>query len=180
MPPSLTHPRHRVGSWKGLGPARKASNCPFDGELSTDLVRAGPRGASAGQGGRVLEGLGDGAADETAVRRTVRGESVPASWRPVTRGVRCRATHGAAPFRLELLAWQGVLPPDARWTRLTAARLHGWWLPPVPRDLAVFASHSARHRVRRQGLMTIRRRSVGEFDVIDVAPGDHAAGTIIH
>src|SRR5699024_10481358 len=74
---------------------------------------------------------------------------------------------GGDPFRLELVAWQEVLPPDARWTHLTAARLHGWWLPPVPRDLPVFAAHSARHRVRRQGLMTIRRRSVGEFDVID-------------
>lgn len=35
--------------------------------------------------------------------------------------------------------WQAVLPPGAAFTHLTAAREHGWWLPPLPETLPVLA-----------------------------------------
>lgn len=33
------------------------------------------------------------------------------------------------------VALRGVLPPDSIFGELTAAALHGWWLPPLPTDL---------------------------------------------
>ena len=67
------------------------------------------------------------------------------------------------PFLLQLLAWQEMLPDDARWTHLTGARLLGWWLPPVPRDMPVFSAHSGSRRVRRRGLVSIRREDAGPW-----------------
>lgn len=47
-------------------------------------------------------------------------------------------------------AWRLVLPASGAFTRLTAAALYGWRLPPLPKDLPVFASVShAESRPRR-------------------------------
>lgn len=39
-----------------------------------------------------------------------------------------------------LLAWQFALPPESAFSHLTAALVRGWWVPPLPRDLPVFAA----------------------------------------
>lgn len=73
-------------------------------------------------------------------------------------------THGAHrsalvedPFLADLAAWSQVLPDSSRFTHLTAARLHGLWLPPLPRGLPVFvACDPAGTRPRRHGLHVVR------------------------
>ena len=49
--------------------------------------------------------------------------------------------------RADLLAWQQILPPSGCLTHLTAAVVHGLWLPPVPDHLPVFVS-MAKHETR--------------------------------
>lgn len=98
---------------------------------------------------------------------TRRGERVGAQWLPVTRGAR-RHVDAEDAFVAELLAWQEVLPAAARFTHLTAARLRGWWLPPLPAGLPVFVSTELGSRVRRAGLRAIRRR--------ELAPARKVAG----
>lgn len=57
----------------------------------------------------------------------------------------------------DLDAWRLLLPDDAGFSHLTAARVHGLWLPPLPDDLPVFVSQHERHpRRRRPGLHVIR------------------------
>lgn len=59
--------------------------------------------------------------------------------------------------RTDLEAWSLVLPPGGAFTHLTAAREFGWWLPPLPDDLPVFASVTdAGTRPRRSGLVVCR------------------------
>lgn len=59
--------------------------------------------------------------------------------------------------RLELLAWQLVLPTSSAITHLSAARLCGWWLPPLPEDLPVFVCMPrCDPRPRRRGLRVVR------------------------
>lgn len=103
---------------------------------------------------------------------THRGEYVGADWLPVTRGVRRRG--GAAdPWRADLAAWAEVLPEGARFTHLTAARLRGWWLPPLPDELPVFvALPPGSHRIRRPGLVAIRRSQETFVDVLSGLPVD--------
>lgn len=60
-------------------------------------------------------------------------------------------------FRRELEAWLLVLPPGARFTHLTAARIRGWHLPKLPEGVPVFAAVSGTHRrPRRPGLVCAR------------------------
>jgi very-short-patch-repair endonuclease len=57
----------------------------------------------------------------------------------------------------DLHAWQLVLPPTGRFTHLTAAAAHGWWLPPLPDALPVFAAVDRRStRPVRSGLHVVR------------------------
>lgn len=73
-----------------------------------------------------------------------------------------RLSHGLYVVDLDdlhasLAAWQRVLPPGAAFTHLTAARLHGWWLPPVPAGTPTFAAvPHAGSRPRRAGLRVTR------------------------
>lgn len=59
--------------------------------------------------------------------------------------------------RADLAAWRLALPPTGAFTHLTAAREYGWWLPPLPDDLPVFASQlTTDPRPRRDGLRVTR------------------------
>ena len=61
------------------------------------------------------------------------------------------------PLRAELLAWQSVLREDVVLTGLTAAQVRGWWLPPLPSTLPVFACAGLdRNAPRRPGLVVTR------------------------
>ncbi len=79
-------------------------------------------------------------------------------WLPVSRGVH-RAAAATDPVRAELLAWQAVLREDVVLTGLTAAQVRGWWLPPLPSALPVFACAGLdRNAPRRPGLVVTRHR----------------------
>lgn len=69
----------------------------------------------------------------------VAGRRRGAGWVRVTRGLHRRAD--AADVRgAELRAWQLLLPAEAAFSALTAAKLRGWDLPPLPDDLPVCAA----------------------------------------
>lgn len=60
-------------------------------------------------------------------------------------------------FLAELRAWQEVLPDAAVFDHLTAARVHGLWLPPVPAGLPLFvAVPVSTPRPRRPQLVVTR------------------------
>jgi very-short-patch-repair endonuclease len=57
----------------------------------------------------------------------------------------------------DLVAWAQLLPASGCLTHLTAAALHGLWLPPVPDDLPVFVSMSSGEtRPKRPELLVMR------------------------
>lgn len=60
-------------------------------------------------------------------------------------------------FLRDLEAWRLVLPKDAVFTHVTAARLYGWQLPKLPEQVPVFAAVSGDpNRPRRPGLICSR------------------------
>lgn len=62
----------------------------------------------------------------------------------------------ATEFFRDLEAWRLVLPDDAAFTSLTAARIRGWALPKLPEGVPVFASVVGKLRPRRPGLVCSR------------------------
>ncbi|MCC2315488.1 hypothetical protein [Cellulomonas xiejunii] len=57
----------------------------------------------------------------------------------------------------DVAAWQAVLPASAAFSHLTAAGLHGWWLPQLPADLPVLVDQPrAEPRSRREGIRVTR------------------------
>jgi hypothetical protein len=86
----------------------------------------------------------------------VRGRRRGPLWTPVSHGLHRPA--GDDRFGTTLRAWQLVLPPSSRFTHLTAAEQYGWWMPPVPAGLPVWAAiHEDESRPRREGLRAIRQ-----------------------
>lgn len=85
-----------------------------------------------------------------------RGPRPSAAWTPVGHGVhRPREVGSGLPE--DAAAWALVLPPGGCFTHLTAAALRGWWLPPLPSALPMFAAApTTSNRVRRSGLMVSR------------------------
>lgn len=77
-------------------------------------------------------------------------------WVPVSHGLYKPRRDIDGPLH-DLAAWRLVLPPGGAFTHLTAAAVFGWWLPPLPADLPVFAAvpHSG-SRPRRSGLQVVR------------------------
>lgn len=134
----------------------------------------GHRWSMQHQRGQGAEPDGDsGATAAAALLRPRRGQRRPAGWHPVTRGV-CRRVDAEDPWLSDLAAWGDVLPDDARWTHLTAARIRGWWLPPLPEATPVYTAHGPRHRVRRTGLRASRRQHLGPLDDVVGLPVDPA------
>ncbi len=91
--------------------------------------------------------------------------------RRVSHGVFLTDRPGLAPdveWRRDLRAWLLVLPEDAVFTGLTAARLRRWDLPKLPEQTPVFAATSGDRRPRRPGLLCARLRRTSR--------GDHADG----
>jgi very-short-patch-repair endonuclease len=63
------------------------------------------------------------------------------AWTTVGHGVRVPSGLSGRPAMLaELEAWQPLLPASAVWTGLTAAEVHGLWMPTVPSGTPLFAA----------------------------------------
>jgi hypothetical protein len=87
-------------------------------------------------------------------QRFLRGRTRSARWERVAHGLFVPVSDDRE-GRLHALASQ--LHPDGGFTHLTAARLLGWWLPPLPAGLPEFAAQSdSRNRPRRGELRIIR------------------------
>jgi hypothetical protein len=90
----------------------------------------------------------------------VRGEIRSADFRRVSHGLFLPIVPNTDRHRewfRELSAWQLVLPDDAVFTHVTAAALYGWWLPPLPEFVPVFAAVGLdSNRPRRAGLICSR------------------------
>jgi hypothetical protein len=85
-----------------------------------------------------------------------RGHLRRRAWTPVSHGL-YKPTRELDGLVQDLLAWVLVLPGSAAFTGLTAAAIYGWWLPPLPDDLPVFAVIDVRdNRPRRDGLRVTR------------------------
>ena len=94
-----------------------------------------------------------------------RGHLRTRAWTPVSHGLYKPTLEVDGP-RQDLAAWALVLPPSGAFGHLTAARDYGWWLPPLPDDLPVFATMlHAEPRPRRSGLRVIRQPQ--PFGVVD-------------
>lgn len=90
------------------------------------------------------------------------GPSPGRGWLVVTRGAH-RSAEAIDPWTAGLEAWQLSLPESAVFTHLTAARVRGWWLPPLPSDLPVFAAIPVdANRPRRRGLVVLRPKAAPE------------------
>jgi hypothetical protein len=77
-------------------------------------------------------------------------------WARVSHGL-YRTGGNAAGVHADLRAWQLVLPGSGAFTHLTAAAVYGWWLPPLPADVPVFAGIAeSDNRPRRDGLVVCR------------------------
>lgn len=108
-----------------------------------------------------------------------RGRYRGGRWTRVSHGL-YRPTQDLGGVRQELEAWQLVLPPFGAFTHLTAAREHGWWLPPLPPDLPVFATMSKREsRPRRDGLVISRHDPPVETVLVDGLPLTAPAETLL-
>ncbi len=89
----------------------------------------------------------------------IRGEVRRADCRRVSHGLFLKIRDGLSDddeFRRELRAFRLVLPPDAVFTHVTAARLLNWRLPALPEQVPVFASVQGERRPRRPGLICSR------------------------
>jgi len=94
----------------------------------------------------------------------VRGRVRRAGWQRVSRGL-YRRTLDLPALSEELRSWQLVLPASGAFTHLSSAQARGWWLPPLPADLPVFAAvHDADGRPRRDGLLVCRHTQVIDAD----------------
>lgn len=90
----------------------------------------------------------------------IRGEVRGAGFRRVSHGLYVRDRPGLSAdeeFSRDLHAWLCVLPQGAVFTHVTAARLLGWRLPPLPEQVPVFAAiHGNARRAARPGLLCSR------------------------
>lgn len=79
----------------------------------------------------------------------------------MTRGA-IRRIESEDSFVAELRAWACVLPTYAPFTHVTAARLWGLWLPPLPQDVPVVVQvPPGATKPERPGLRTIRSEAFG-------------------
>jgi len=109
----------------------------------------------------------------------VRGHVRLRSWSPVSHGLH-RPTPEPGALVQELAAWRLVLPAAATFTGLTSAMLRGWWLPPLPPDLPVFAAITEHdNRPRRAGLRVARHSRPVASEPIDGLPIAIPAETLL-
>ncbi len=106
--------------------------------------------------------------DESGTAR--RGRRTTREWTAVSHGLYRLADEPDA-LRADLLAWRLVLPSSGAFTGLTAAQQRGWWLPPLPRGMPVFASQSRTDpRPRRDGLWVTRHPDLPPLESVGGLP----------
>lgn len=115
-------------------------------------------------------------ADFEAVAEAIRGQVRLAGHLRVSHGLYLPLRAGLAPGRelhRQLKAWQLVLPDDAVFTHVTAARLRGWQLPKLPEHVPIFAAaHGDPARPQRPGLICSRLVRPTEADIVSGLPVD--------
>lgn len=89
-----------------------------------------------------------------------RGRDRGARWTRISYGL--YAARPESKLDRELRAWSLVLPPDACFTHLTAARLRGWWLPQATVHPVFAALRDGFSSPRRRGLVATRHRELPE------------------
>lgn len=88
-----------------------------------------------------------------------RGWVREAGWTRLAHGL--HVPSGGLDDRARLRAWQLALPPVAGFTGLSAAAARGWWLPPLPEPVPLFAALPlGTPRPRRPGLIVHRSEAV--------------------
>ncbi len=97
----------------------------------------------------------------------VQGRRRGPGWSRVAYGLHV-PTGAQADASLHALASQ--LHKGAGFTHLTAARIRGWWLPPLPAGLPEFAAQNNRNRPRRPELRIVRTTPVPEISQVDGLP----------
>ncbi len=105
----------------------------------------------------------------------IRGEVRLADCRRVSHGLFLKIRDGLSDhdeFRRELRAFLLVLPPEAVFTHVTAARLLSWRLPALPEQVPVFASVQGHRRPRRPGLICSRLVREPEACLVEGLPVD--------
>jgi hypothetical protein len=96
------------------------------------------------------------------------GRPTGAGWVTVTHGRHVPAREDSFDHRLHALA--SVLLADTGLTHVTAARVLGWWLPPLPQVPAFAAGPTSRNRPRRAELRMIRTTPAPTITWIDGLP----------
>ncbi|GAA1908934.1 hypothetical protein GCM10009737_07550 [Nocardioides lentus] len=115
----------------------------------------------------------------------VRGNVRSPRYRRVSHGLFLpvqESTTERAEWLRDLRAWREVLPESAVFTGLTAARLAGWWCPPLPTWAPVFAAVSAGSTCpQRSGLVVsrYRRRSDHRTGWLEGLPVDGPAEVLL-
>ena len=162
--------------------------CTADAEVSPSTgTEAGPaRAVFCGQHPRMTTVVPP--SDEPVPPRLLRASQGPSAcrghrrgqdWINVSYGLH-RPAHQPAGLHTDLLAWRLVLPPSGAFTHLTAAAVHGLWLPPLPPNLPIFASMS-RDESRRQrvGLRIVRLASAPDRVILEGVPVTPVTETIL-
>ena len=96
----------------------------------------------------------------------------------MTYGAQMRADV-AGDHAARLRAWQLVLPFWSSFTGLTAARLRGWWLPPMPEGLPLFVASGRSDRISRPGLAVCRHDEIPRWELVDGVRVTSAAETLL-
>ena len=107
-----------------------------DPDHHQQAARPGPGAAAPPRVSLLLPGAPPTAPGAAQARR---GHVRSRAWTPVGHGL-YRPAEAADPWLAAVQAYHLALPASAAFTHLTAARLRGWWLPPLPAGLPMFAS----------------------------------------
>jgi len=113
----------------------------------------------------------------------IRGEVRSSGFRRVSHGLFLPTAippDAISEWHRELEAWLLVLPEGAVFTHVTAAQLAGWWIPPLPDWVPVFAALGPGVKgPRRAGLVVSRTKRQGSPGRVDGLPVDSPAEILL-
>ena len=122
-------------------------------------------------------------APDVSTAAAIRGCPRRVAYQPVTRGVHRRRLDGGDagdPWLADLAGWQLLLTRHGCFTALTAARIRGWGLPPLPEGTPVFVAMQLDDpRPMRDGIRTSRHPHPVPHEVIGGLRCATAAETIL-